>query len=321
MVLLVDCWHTDLGLYINLITCLGFTLIFGNNHAKVTSDGIQLYKSTAHPFYVYQCWQSPNAVSVKMPPLKCCRCYINRTSPGHVVYNRQNYWATLEAVTTTPHTGEHTLALTTMMNRLRALKRFHSMTPSLWLHSLSYVYVCIIMELWEPQKIQVYMTDVNHTLNHRQKVCYSPSPCDAGLLRAAPPAPSSGQGDLFLLTPGQLCSHAVKMRLTHTQSVHAFMSHTTHSTVHLSVWTRHLSGFYCTAVLALYRLTSMIQVTSGTAGGHVRVHTHNLLFIQRAATLIAEHPNYLSVSKASCSQQSSEVPLYTCKEEEKYWTG
>ena len=33
---------------------------------------------------------------------------------------------TIEAVTTTPHTGGNTLALTTMMNRLRELKQSHA---------------------------------------------------------------------------------------------------------------------------------------------------------------------------------------------------
>ena len=81
----------------------------------------------------------------------------------------------------------------------------------------------------------MHITDVNHTLNHRQKVHYSPLTCDAGLLRAASPAPSSGQGDPLMLTPGQLSCHTVNMRLTHTQLVHAFMSHIIHSTVHPSV--------------------------------------------------------------------------------------
>ena len=97
---------------------------------------------------------------------------------------------------------------------------------------LPYMYVCTVPEWCEPLRIQVHMTDVNHTLNHRQKVHYSPLPCDAGLLRAAPPAPSSSQGDHLLLTPGQLCSQAVNMTWTHVQSVHVFMSHkyTFHST-------------------------------------------------------------------------------------------
>ena len=50
-------------------------------------------------------------------------------------------------------------------------------------------HVCKSIEWCEPRRIQVHMRDVNHTLNHRQKVHYSPLPRDAGLLHAALPVP------------------------------------------------------------------------------------------------------------------------------------
>ena len=62
----------------------------------------------------------------------------------------------------------------------------------------------------------------------------------------------------------------------------------------------------------------IFRPTSDIMGRHWRVHTHILLFIQRAAKFIAEHPYYLSMASVCCSQQGSESPL--CKEQEKYCT-
>ena len=62
-----------------MATTTHWSLVMESNHTKVL-----LIHTNGN-----QWGHSPNVLSFKTPPLKCCRCYISRTSPGHVAYNRQ----------------------------------------------------------------------------------------------------------------------------------------------------------------------------------------------------------------------------------------
>ena len=158
----------------------------------------------------------------------------------------------------------------------------------------------------------MHMTDVNHTLNHRQKVHYSPLTCDVGLLCAAPPAPSSSQSDPFLLTPGQLSCHPVNMRLTqYTISPCLYVTYYTFHSTSVSV-DQTPQWFLLHCSIGIFRACDF------RCCWWPLDYTHIVHFIQRGSELIVEHLYYISMATVSCSQQGSVAPL--CKEEETYST-
>ena len=65
-----------------------------------------------------------------------------------------------------------------------------------------------------PQRLQVHMNDANNNLSTTQRrMHYSPLPYGTCLLCDAPPVLLVSRGDPLLLSPGQLSSHAVNMRM------------------------------------------------------------------------------------------------------------
>ena len=122
-------------------------------------------------------------------------------------------------------------------------------------------------------------------ITHR-RMYYSHLPCAAGLLCAAPPAPSPGQGAHLLLPPGQLSSHAVNMRFDKY-------------TISPCIYAIHIPQYICqcrlnTSVASTAILELLRPVNSDTVSGHWSwMHTHIGHFIKSWAT-IQEHSHYLS---------------------------